>query len=327
MDEDFIKAACQKLETYYAGQSSLRDKLGRWVFYTVDHWGGAEIAINNPDKSLATHKLDYQYYYQNVPNMVFWQTLQKGDGNTHKDSYMTAPTVWRSYFQFCGYMIDNAFKRLWIRPRIPSEMNGKITSAILLNPKALGTLDYDENPDAATGRTQTMTVKYDAPVPIKEIVLKNNTGTDHPYVIVAGADNPTVAIEGSGYEKNIRVTLASPIQIGPQGVKIDVYNQPVSIDAARSTSSFAQLSLKGNRIVAGAPVRYSVDVAGTVTMELLSLNGTRIGTIMRENVGKGEHSFTWNGKTVEGKRLGSVYAVLRLSSQGGSVTKIVATGR
>jgi hypothetical protein len=77
MDQDFITSSCQKLRNYYDKESSIRNKLGKWVFYTVDHWGGSEIAINNPDKALALHKLDYQYYYEQVPKMVFWQSLTK----------------------------------------------------------------------------------------------------------------------------------------------------------------------------------------------------------------------------------------------------------
>jgi hypothetical protein len=222
-------------------------------------------------------------------------------------------------------MIDNAFKRLWIRPRIPTEMNGKITSALLLNPKALGTLDYDETPDG--DRTQTITIKYDKPVTIKEIMLKNNTGSETPFVLVSGSDNPTVKAEGSGLEKNIRVTLAAPIQIGPEGVTINVYSKPVAIAAAGFPTRLQPIALKTFRISAGAPIHYSVSAAGKVTMELLTVNGARIGTIMQEEVGSGSQTFMWNGKTVDGKPVGSMFALLRLTSPKGSLTKTVVTGR
>jgi hypothetical protein len=273
------------------------------------------------------HKQDYDEYYNKAPKEVFWQSLQESANNTGHNSYMTAPIVWHSYFQFCGYMIDNANQRLWVRPRIPTDMKGKITSALLLNPKALGTLDYDENADAATGLTQTMTVKYDKPVTVKEIMLKNNTGVEAPYVLVAGAANPTIKVEGSGLEKNIRVTFAAPLQIGPEGVKIEVYNKPVAIAGARCPSQVVPLALKTFRLDAGMPIHYIADAFGQVTMELLTVNGARIGTIMQENVLKGAHSFVWNGKTVDGRQVGSVFAVLRLSSPTGSVTRTIVTGR
>ncbi len=333
MDSGFITEANKKLWAYYqnrteSGVDALRAKLGKWGFYTCDHWGGTEIAAGNPDRAMVIHGWDHEYYFKNNPGMIFWQTLRKESTNkTQYASYMTGPTVWRSYFQMCGYMIDNAFKRLWIRPRIPTSMNGKISNAILLNPKCLGTLNYEES---ATG--QCVQVSYDAPgVSISEIVLKNNTGaTTPPPVTIDGAAVTTVTVEGSGYEKNLRIKLASPMTIGPNGITISVNGMTCGTGkgsgAVWSTPVFP-LAMNNYRIIAGKPVNYSTNATGVVTMELISLNGAKIGTIMQEQVTAGAHTFVWNGKTVDGKRVGSVFAVLRLMSPNGSVTKTVFTGR
>jgi hypothetical protein len=48
---------------------------------------------------------------------------------------------------------------------------------------------------------------------------------------------------------------------------------------------------------------------------------------MQENVSVGEHSFQWNGKTIEGKGVGSVMALLRLSTPSGSLTRNVFMAR
>ncbi len=325
MDADFITTALSRLRN--TQKSGGVRAVGEWIFYNVDHYGGSEIAINRPDDGLNIHKLDYDYYYKQVPNMVFWQSLQEGDGNTHKDSYMTAPLVWHSYFQFCGYMIDNANQRLWIRPRIPTEMNGKITKAILLNPKALGTLDYDESENGETGVTQTITVKYDKPVTIKEFVLKNNTGIESPYVAISEVDNPTIKTEGVDPEKNIRVTLATPIQIGPSGVTILVSKKPIAVANLKGINTVFPLAFRSTRLSAGVPMYYSVDVAGPVKIELFGINGAKIGTIMEQQVSVGSHAYTWNGKTMEGRSVGSMFAVLRLTSVKGSVTKMVSVMR
>ncbi len=325
MDVDFISTALSRLRN--TQKSGGVRAVGEWIFYNVDHYGGSEIAFNKPDEALNVHKLDYDYYYKQVPNMVFWQSLQEGDGNTHKDSYMTAPLVWHSYFQFCGYMIDNANNRLWIRPRIPTDMKGKITNAILLNPKAHGTLDYDENGDDATGVTQNITVKYDKPVTIKEFVLKNNTGMDAPYVAISGAVNPTIKTEGADPEKNIRVTLSTPIQIGPSGVQIQVSKNPVSVADVNRYNSVVPLAFNSSRLSAGTSIYYSVDVPGPVKIELFSINGAKIGTIMNQQISAGSHALTWNGKTIDGRKVGSMFAVLRLSSANSSVTKMVSVMR
>jgi hypothetical protein len=329
MDENFITKTCKKMrdkQKAATGDEAVRAN-GEWIFYCVDHYGGSEIAINQPDAAMYIHKQDYDYYYKTVPNMVHWQSLQESSYNKGKDSYMTAPIVWHSYFQFCGYMIDNANNRLWIRPRIPTDMKGKITSALLLNPKAHGTLDYDENGDEASGVTQTITVKYDKPVTIKEIILKNNTGIDAPYVAISGVTNPTIKAEGADPEKNIRVTLTSPIQIGPSGVKIQVSKKPVSVADIKGFSTVVPLTLSSSHLRAGSPILYSADVAGNVKMELLSINGAKIGTLMKQQVSAGYHAFNWNGKTIEGKKVGSVFAVLRLTSQNKTMTKLVSIGR
>jgi hypothetical protein len=330
MDADFITKTLTKMRGTQKSPPSGKDPVranGEWIFYCVDHYGGSEIAINQPDAAMYIHKQDYDYYYKDVPNMVHWQSLQESSNNKGKDSYMTAPIVWHSYFQFCGYMIDNANNRLWIRPRIPTDMGGKITSALLLNPKSLGTLDYDENANAETGVTQTITVKYDKPVTVKEFVLKNNTGIETPYVAISGAVNPTIKAEGVDPEKNIRVTLATPIQIGPSGVKIQVSKKPVSVADLKGFYTMVPLKLNSSHLSAGTPVYYSVDVAGTVKLELLSINGAKIGTIMNQQVSTGCQAFNWNGKTIEGKNVASTFAVLRLTSPNGTVAKMVSIGR
>ncbi len=325
MDADFITKTVDKMRnTQKSGNVRAN---GEWIFYCVDHYGGSEIAINKPDDGLNIHKLDYDYYYKQVPKEVHWQSLQEGDGNKNHDSYMTAPIVWHSYFQFCGYMIDNANNRLWIRPRIPTEMNKKITNALLLNPKALGTLNYDETGNTETGVTQTITVKYDKPVTIKEIILKNNTGIDAPYVSISGAANPTIKAEGTDPEKNIRVTLATPIQIGRSGILIQVSKKPVSVENIQGNYLKVPLAFNNTHLSTRVPVCYSVDVAGPVKMELLSINGAKIGTIMNQHISVGNHVFNWNGKTVDGRSIGSMFAVLRLTSSNGTVTKMVSIGR
>lgn len=313
MDEDFIAGACQKMRNKQKSATGDRPAgaNGEWIFYCVDHYGGSEIAINRPDEALSLHKLDYDYYYVKAPKEVFWQSLQEGDRNTHHDSYMTAPIVWHSYFQFCGYMIDNANQRLWIRPRIPTEMGKKITNALLLNPKALGTLNYDENP--AGDRTQLITVAYDAPVTIKELVLKNNVSTNTPFVLVNGA-SVTATPEGSGFEKNIRIAFPAPIQIGPEGIQIEVYSNPVGVTGGTNQKPATPLSIAASRISANQPIAFSVDAEGPVSIELFTLNGIKIGTIMQEYRTAGSHAVKWNGKTLEGSKVGSTIGIMRLTT-------------
>ncbi len=314
MNESFITKAVERLRALQKNPPS-RDAVratGEWIFYCVDHYGGAEIAINRPDDGLYIHKLDYDYYYKAAPDMVFWQSLQEGDGNRHKDSYMTAPMVWHSYFQFCGYMIDNANKRLWIRPRIPTEMKGEIKNAILLNPKGYGTLNYKELTNSDT--TQIIKVAFDNPVTISEIVLKNNTDKNEPSVLVNGASASAKA-EGVSPEKNIRVTFTNPIQIGPEGVNITVLKVPVKNVIPFEVIRYFVNDLQSTPVIKWKPVVFSTKSVGHVTIEALSLNGAKIGTLYSGNIGPGRHSFLWTGTTLEGKLIGNSTIILRLITE------------
>lgn len=204
MNETFISSVLTKMRNKQ--KNGIRAN-GEWIFYNVDHYGGSEIAINQADAAMVIHQQDYDEYYKNAPNQVHWQSLQVSSGNKGHDSYMTAPTVWHSYFQFCGYMIDNANKRLWIRPRIPTVMKGEIKDALLLNPKGHGTLNYKETESAE--QTQTIKVAFDNPVAIKELMLKNNTGVDAPFVLVNGAAAANVKAEGVSQKRISALPLPS----------------------------------------------------------------------------------------------------------------------
>jgi hypothetical protein len=327
LDSDVVTTGCNRLWTYYSAQSSTRAKLGGWHFYTYDHWGGAAIAIGQQDTAMAVHKWDYDYYYTANPGYVFWQDLQ-ATNNTYA-SYMTAPCVWRSLFQMTGYLLDNANNRLWIRPMIPTSMAKKITAAPLINPTGWGTLNYDEN--VSGSRYQNITVTFDSLITVKQIMLKNNTGIASPAVVVTNngtaVTGAIVAAEGSGYEKNIRVTFSSPIQIGAQGATIQVFNTPQGIAGERPNTAHPALSIRDSRIFFGKPIRYTVDAPGRVSIDLIGINGAEIGTLMEGLAQAGPHSFVWNGITNEGAPITSGIAVLRLSSHGGTVTKKVFIGK
>ena len=329
MDSDFVATGCDRLWSYYSPSADLRSKLGAWHFYTYDHWGGAAIAIGRQDTAMTINKWDYDYYYTGNPGYVFWQDLQKT--NSYYASYMTAPCVWRSYFQMTGCLIDNANKRLWIRPMIPSSMAKKITSAPILNPRGWGTLNYDENMDAATHRFQNMTIAFDSLTSIKEIVLKNNTGVTSPGVSITNNGSSvtglTVTAEGSGFEKNIRVALASPIQVGPQGAIIRVYNTAINIIGAKTPSQRSSLTLRDGSLRVGKPIHYTVDVSGPFSMDLIGMNGAAIGTIAKGIVAAGPHAIQWTGKTLEGNAVGASIAMVRMNSLDGIFSKIVFIGK
>ncbi|MBN1309333.1 MAG: hypothetical protein JXA18_15520 [Chitinispirillaceae bacterium] len=326
IDSMNIVKGCDNLWNKYSGLSGV-SRLGLWHFYQFDHFGGALTAIGQADKALEVHKWDYEYFHQASPAFVFWQDLW--NSNTVYRSYGTAPTVWRSHFQFTGTLVDNANNRLWIRPSIPASMNKTIANAPIVNPNGWGTLHYtDSTVSVGTStRTQSMTVTFDSLITIKEIVLKNNTTVENPGIFIMNdgvrIEGSTAALEGSGFEKNIRITLPSPIQVGPAGLVIQVFNGDVSVYNSRFSSLRSPPALTGARIGKGISIGYSVPVPGVATLDVLLLNGAKIGTILKGPVTAGSHSFIWNGTTLQGTRVNPNLAILRLTCAGGSISRTV----
>jgi uncharacterized protein (DUF608 family) len=324
MDADVINAGCQRLWDFYTVESGSKSKLGDWHFYTCDHWGGAEIARGTPDTAMYLFKLDYDYYHNSNKNFVYWQSLW----NSIKtyDSYVTAPSVWRSYFQMTGYMIDNANKRLWIRPKVPSSMNGKISNAPLPNPGGWGVLNYDETSNSAGSFTQNIRVAFDSLISIKELVLKNNTGSDTPFVkintMTPETGNFTVTTQDWGIEKNIRVAFTTPLTIDKNGISVQTASIPIAIHPNKHNSSKERLSILTGMVYIGKPIRFSVDSPGMISVDLLSLNGSKISTLFRQHLHEsGTHSFVWNGIASNKAGMATQAMILRLSSPTGCVSK------
>ena len=336
IDSARIATVTTRTYTYSAALSGV-NRLGKWHFYGYDHFGGTCIAIGRPDTAMTVHKWDYDQFYGTTTALthVFWQDLW--GTNTSYYSYMTAPGVWRSYFQMTGTMLDNANHRLWIRPMIPSSMNKTLTNASIINPKGWGLLNYTDS--IVSTRTQSMTVSFDSLTTISQVVLKNNTYPVVPQVAVSNNNTSiaataiTVTVDssfGSAFERLIRVTFTSPIQVGTGGLQIQVYKGAAPngiINAVSVTNKADVMSITGNRIAAGKSIQYSTAKSGHVTMELISPNGARIGKIMSQDVSAGAHTFVWNGKASSGTPVSAGVVLLRLSSESGTISKAVFVGK
>jgi hypothetical protein len=319
-DSNVVTTGCKRLWSYYSTQSG-RARLGQWHFYTYDHWGGAAIGIGKQDTAMLVNQWDYDYYYTGNPSYVHWQDLTSTN-NTYS-SYMTAPCVWRGLFQMCGYLLDNAFHRLWIRPMVPTSMKGQIMSAPLISPRGWGTLNYDENFVTASQRFQNISVTFDSITRVDTIMLKNNTGLAAfaPNTIIITNDGVNVSgftatAVGSGYEKNIKIALASPIQIGPQGITIQVFGLPVNIQGNILQGSRPELKLHDGLLKAGKPFTFSVAKPGLVTLELLALNGVKLSVTTKNVTSAGCHSATWNSLPI-----GNRIALLRIVSSTGTISR------
>ena len=238
-----------------------------------------------------------------------------------------------------GYLLDNANHRLWIRPMIPTSMGNVITNAPLLNPRGWGTLNYNDSTVGAAPNTryQNINVTFDSLITVNQLVLKNNL----PTSVTPGNGNVritnngtsvtgftvTAETNGSVYEKNLRVTLASPIQIGTGGANIQVGVWSTGVTDNRVYVLPPVLAVSESRISAGKPIHYTVAGSGQVVLDLMAINGAKIGTIFSGTVSVGSHTAIWSGRSSGGTRIGSGIAVLRLTSQTGVVNKVVCISK
>ena len=276
---------------------------------------------------------DYDFFHTTHPYIVYWQDLW--NDNNIRSSYLTAPSVWRSYFQMTGYLLDNANQRLWLRPRIPTSMGQQITNAPLLNIKCWGNLNFDGRITDVAGqipkRTQRLSVTFDSLITVKQLVLNNNTDLDKPFVRVTsgntGINDFTCSTEVSGLEKNIRITFKEPLQIGPSGLLVEVYTGEVSVGVPGDNRSLREsvLSINTTVIAKGRPIQYTVNEAGPVTIDLLALNGAKICTMLHQYIEKpGTYDFFWNNGKEEAVKLGSKIMVMRLSTRSGIISRLVS---
>jgi len=328
-DKEFIEAGCDRAFKIYSDYSDIKQKVGGWHYYTYDHLGGALTAIGKPDNAMKIHEWDHKLSYQTYPDLIFWQELfSEYVGPNNYVSYMTGPNIWRSYFQFMGYLFDKAHNSLYVRPNLPKEMENKIINAALPNPYGWGTLSYDGNSNAESKRTQSISISYDKPVTIKEVILKNNTNGTTPFVFISDntkkLENFTVKTEELDADKNIRITFNDAISVGPEGLEIQVYSENVGIRGGRSTLAKEALAINSSILSIGKAVHLHVAQPGLVTVDLLALNGSKIGTLMSKYVDKaGACSFNWNGKTVNGTAISSLTGILRVKSNGEAVSRLV----
>ena len=65
-------------------------------------------------------------------------------------------------------------------------------------------------------------------------------------------------------------------------------------------------------------LRYRVDQAGPVVLEIFDVRGTHVATVVDANLGAGRHSAEWNGRDTRGNAVGSGVYFARLVSPSGT---------
>lgn len=264
-------------DNYWERSNKGRDLLP-WHFYTINHFGDFGIASGKVDEGLTAHYFDWEQCCKRNPNLYFWQDL---DATPGMHSYMTAPVVWHSYMLISGYCMDKHNQRLWIRPMLPnsySDTKGSLTNAPLISPGNWGNLDYFEE-DA--GEKQEMSIRFDHPMTVKEIRLKNPSGKESHTIMISGAGSSykveyPKSLNGNpltGLDAIIRIIFDNPIEINSTGIKIGV-NRTIGVNRLRNAKFANNLTVRSfeNRQV----IDYSVENKGNVSLAVYLANGVMV---------------------------------------------------
>lgn len=256
---------------YWDRSNKGRDLLP-WHFYTINHFGDFGIAIGKVDEGMMVHYTDWETHCNRYPNYYFWQDLDQSPG---MHSYMTAPVVWRSYLLISGFVMDKFNQRMWIRPMLPSESNGKLSSAPLISPGNWGNLNYEET---GNGLTQRLGISFQEDMMVKEIRLKNVGGLENDIrVVMRGRSVPhKVSYSGKGLDAIIKIDLDYPVAINStDSLLIGVNRDDVGVNNRLRNGRFSNyLSVRSlnNRHV----VDYSVEKKGKVNLAIYLANGVLV---------------------------------------------------
>ena len=82
------------------------------------------------------------------------------------------------------------------------------------------------------------------------------------------------------------------------------YDQPVSAGAA-PIQGFGRASSEPNPFESSTAIRFSMNQAGPVTIDIFDVRGRRIRTIEEARLGPGTHTLTWDGHDDAGRKTGS----------------------
>ncbi len=218
----------------------------QWPWFPPAHFGTPAISQGFPDIGMKCIKSNWRSNFAGELSSVGkipWNSpvfmMVNGSNNPNdwgRYRYCNPPGVFTSLNAITGFYINVANKKLWIKPQIPSEMDGKLVKAPLINPKSCGTLDY------STGSSilQHITVAFDSDMSFFTITLQDkNTEVDPIYVFTNKGGSPvacTFERKGSGKTAEIVISFSSELTINQSGVEIIVSDNEVTMCKSVNTA-------------------------------------------------------------------------------------------
>jgi len=288
----FIEALCKGSRGYYIaimpdkstwfGKQPGGNTAGeQWTWYPPAQFGPPSIAQGFADIGLDCVYRQWLSCYSGGPVApIVWSSplAMMIDGNYASagwgdQRYMNPPGAFLTLFSITGFTIDVPNKRLWIKPNVPTSMNGKLVKAPLINSNSCGTLDYAASPPAYG---QDIAIAFDSTMRFSAITLRDQNAAIAPvYVAVrnTGGTVPcTFSRQGSGRQAEIVISFPTDCAIDKNGISINVSASPAAL---------AMRDLAGIRKSGAPPVLKSLygmwNPRSAINAEIFDIRGRRIG--------------------------------------------------
>jgi len=201
-------------------------KGGCWPGYSIAHFACLAIMNGQVDLGIRVaqgiHNLIHKRY-----SMSWDQPLELPlDRRPRGDRYMNSPSAWHLLFAIQGFSIDFAGKKIWLRPNIPSEMKG-ILSTPLVTPLTWGWLDFQERwSDNNKRYEEIIHIKMDKPICCTTLFLKGWEGSEIQELFILKGNSPVYPLKkllsGKGTAATLTIEFPEDTIIDDREMKIRV---------------------------------------------------------------------------------------------------------
>jgi uncharacterized protein (DUF608 family) len=322
-----VNLALKSLNSYYM---PLTNGLGNypagtyteWAEYKTAHYGGLCLETGKYDVWRALQYDWYQRVFTNR-NLVYNIPLDvppNAGTSTYLatnvsgfNEYISTPVVWRLYYSMVGYKRNKYTSELWLEPRIPPEMNHKITNAVVFSPEGWAAVDAEES--GTNYKIQVVTFHPDSAIPVKTLYVRDNDLSEN-YVKINGVlvEAANVTKVGSGYAKELKIAWEGIIPVS--GITVTVSDDP-DFQSVKNPKKYEVTSLP---TFFTAPGYFSVSIHKSAPYEIriAQINGKTIKSF--KGTGNAEYRFSVTGQNGSIGLKTGIY-VIKVVSNGKVVNK------
>jgi len=139
---------------YYWGLGNEEGTYDEWTPYILTHYAGLLLNTKRVSQWQAMQEDAYKRQYLDR-NGVFNHPLNIlpvvespkwiATKFSSDRQYISLPGIWRNYYDIIGYSHNVATNELWLKPRLPQELDHTMTNSLVITPEGYGTIDCTES--------------------------------------------------------------------------------------------------------------------------------------------------------------------------------------